>query len=119
MEMVSFSCAWSAVGDRIDVSELRLAVDDSLLNGKVSVLGRNDPHFDLDLHLNDLNLDRYSLVSAPRDGEEADTSSAKSDEMPFAALRELNLNATLALDVMTASNLKASDVRLRLSASEG
>ena len=119
MEMVSFSCAWSAVGDRIDVSELRLAVDDSLLNGKVSVLGRTDPRFDLDLHLNDLNLDRYSLVSTPRDGQEADTSSAKSDEMPFAALRELNLNATLALDVMTASNLKASDVRLRLSASEG
>jgi AsmA protein len=119
LEQVAFSCVWSAVGERIEVTDLRLAVDESALTGTVAVLGRDNPHLSLDLHLNTLNLDRYALQTESAAKPVAASSPAKPGEMPFAALRALNLNATLAMDALTVSNVQASGARLRLTAKEG
>jgi AsmA protein len=119
LERVAFTCAWSFVGERFEVSDLLLAVDDSALKGKGAVLGRTDPHLTLDLHLDSLNLDRYALMSQSGDKQTSEAVSAKSDALPLTALRKLNLNATLAVDAMTVSNVKVSDTRLGLSAKDG
>jgi len=118
-ERMAFTCAWSFVGERFEVSDLLLAVDDSALKGQGAVLGRSDPHLTLDLHLDSLNLDRYALMSQSGDEQTSEAVSAKSDALPLKALRKLNLNATLAVDAMTVSNVKVSDTRLGLTAKDG
>ena len=118
-EQVAFSCAWTAFGERIDVSDLLLAVDDSALKGKVVVLGRSDPHVSLDLHLDTLDLGRYTPLTQSGEKQASEAASTKPDEMPLTALRALNLNATLAIDAMTVSNVQVSGTRLRLTAKEG
>lgn len=119
LEQVAFSCAWSAARGRIEVTDLRLAVDESALTGTIAVLGQNDPHLALDLHLNTLNLDRYALQTQPGAKASAASAPSKPADMPFAALRALNLNATLAMDSLTVSNVQASSARVRLSAKDG
>ncbi|MBU4524956.1 MAG: AsmA family protein [Desulfomicrobium sp.] len=119
LEQVAFSCAWTAVGDRIDVSDLLLAVDDSALKGKVVVLGRTNPHVTLDLHLDTLDLGRYTPMSQSSEKQSTEAASTKTKEMPLTALRALNLNATLAVDAMTVSKVQVSDTSLRLTAKEG
>lgn len=120
MERVAFTCAWSFVGERFEVSDLLLAVDDSALKGQGAVLGRTDPHLTLDLHLDSLNLDRYALMPKSGEAQAASAASAATpDTTPLKALRGLNLNATLAVDAMTVSNMKVSDSRLGLTAKDG
>ncbi|MDP3431289.1 MAG: AsmA family protein, partial [Desulfomicrobium sp.] len=119
LERVAFTCAWSFVGERFEVSDLLLAVDDAALKGQGAVLGRSDPHLALDLHLDSLNLDRYALMSQSGDEQTSEDVSAKSDALPLTALRKLNLNATLAVDAMTVNNVKVSDTRLGLTAKDG
>jgi len=119
LEQVAFSCTWSAFGDRIDVSDLLLAVDDSALKGQIVVLGRTDPHVNLDLHLDTLDLGRYTPLSQSGENQASEAASTRPDKMPLTALRPLNLNATLAMDAMTVSNVQVSGTRLRLTAKEG
>jgi AsmA protein len=119
MERVAFTCAWFIAGERFETSDVLLAVDDSALKGKVAVFGRTDPHLTLDLHLDSLNLDRYALMSQSGEAQASGAVSDKPDAMPLKALRGLNLNATLAVDAMTVSNMKVADTRLGLTAKGG
>jgi AsmA protein len=119
LEQVAFSCAWSAVGDRIDVTDLSLAVDDSALKGKIVFLGRTDPHVTLDLHLDTLDLGRYTPMSQSGEKQTSEAAATRPDAMPLTALRSLNLNATLAMDAMTVSNVRVSGTRIHLTAKDG
>lgn len=119
LEQAAFSCAWTAAGDRIAVTDLRLTVDESALTGSMAIHGRDDPHLALDLHLDTVNLDRYALETQAKAGSAAQSSQAGPGDTSLAALRALNLNATLAMDALTVSTMRVSNTRLRLTARDG
>ena len=118
MERVAFTCSWTASGERLDVSNALLGVDDSSLKGRISVLGRKNPFVSLDLHLDALDLDRYRIL--PEAGEaKASDASGKTLELPVTMMRNLNFNATLAVDSLSVGNLGMADTRLRVTAADG
>jgi AsmA protein len=117
LERMEFSCDWAAEGERIDVSNLRLVVDNSTMLGGISVTGRENPFVSLDLRVDSLNFDRYRIRSADSDGP----SSGKADSisLPLRELRALNGNATLAVGDLTAANVRCTDARVRGHAAGG
>ncbi len=119
LEEAAFSSKWSAEGDRFEVTNLRLVLDKQELKGRVSFQGRMDPHIDLDLHLDSLNLDRYRITSDAVAKEDSDESSKDSIDLPVKMMRKLNLSAALDVDSLTVKNMRASNARIRLTAKDG
>lgn len=119
LQEAEFSCKWAAGADRFEATDLRLALDKQALKGRVSIHGRTDPHLDLDLHLDTLNLDRYRIKSDDGVREASSGSSDESIDLPVTMMRKLNLSASLAVDSLNVNNLRAFDARIRLTAKDG
>lgn len=119
MERMAFTCAWSVSGDRLEVSDVLLSLDDSSIKGGIRILGRTDPFVDLDLHLDALNPDRYRILPEAGDPQAASGVSDNTFPLPVALMRTLNFNATMAADSLALSNLDLSDTRLSITARDG
>lgn len=119
LEEAAFSCKWTAGGGLFEATDLRLVLDRQSLKGRVSVQSRQDPHVDLDLHIDTLNLDRYRIHSEDAAREVSSKSSEEKIGLPVTMMRRLNLSAALAVDSLTVSNLRASNARIRLTAKDG
>jgi AsmA protein len=115
---VEFSCDWAAAGERVDVSNLRLVVDDSTMLGGISAVGREKPFVSLDLRVDSMNLDRYRIRPSNDNGGQP---SGASDpvNLPVRELRAVNGNATLAVGDLTAANVRCSDAAVRVHAAGG
>ena len=115
----AFSCKWAAGGDRFEATDLSLVLDRQALQGRVTVQGRTDPQIDLDMHLDRLNLDRYRIRSDDGAKEASPGASEDRIDLPVSMMRKLNLNATLAVDTLSAFNMRASDAHIHLTANDG
>jgi AsmA protein len=117
LERMEFSCDWTVADERIEVSDLRLVLDNSTMLGGMSVSGRENPFVSLDLSVDTLNFDRYRIRSAESDGP----SSGRGDSvtLPMRELRALNGNASLAVGELTAANIRCTDARVRGHAAGG
>lgn len=107
---LALTCDWAAARNRLDVSGLQLRVDNSTLDGRISVVGRDKPVFDFDLHVDRLDADRYRPVSG-------DPKSFWPDVVR--ALRGLRANGTMAVDSATVAKLRVSDARFYVRAANG
>ncbi len=119
LQHAAFSCDWSGTRERLDVSALRLAVDNSTLTGSVSVTGRENPFVSLNLNIDTLNLDRYRIRSADAGSGASGAGGDDTIGLPLRQLRALNGNATLSVGALTAANVRCTDARVRGRAQGG
>ena len=120
LEKASFACNWSGTSDRLDISALRLALDDSTLQGNVAVLGRDNPLISLDLAIDTLDINRYGVRSQDENGQAAEEKSAEDAiTLPMRELRALNGNATLTVGSLAAGRIRCSDALVRMRAKGG
>lgn len=117
LEQAAFACGWTAGKGRLDVSDLRLTVDNSTMQGSMAVIGFDDPFVSLDLRVDALNADRYTIRSADGDGKDAGRTG--DGGLPVKELRALNGNATLAVGELTAAKVRCSDALVRGRAAGG
>ncbi len=115
---VALHCAWTAKGERLDVTGLNLIVDNSTLDGRISLHGVANPALSFDLHADVLDLDRYitrssSTVNVKTSGGRAEAG------LPTKALRRLDLEGTLSVETMKAAGLMFSNSSLQLRAKDG
>lgn len=118
LEKMSFTCEWVGHGDRLDVSGLRLVLDNSTLEGEVFVQGPGKLAVGFNLKADTLDLDRY--LSRP--GQEEKSASKTSDGLSprtMDALRGLDLNGTLAVDSLSVAKLRFSNTRAAIRAKDG
>lgn len=118
LEKMSFTCGWFGHGDRLDVSGLRLVLDNSTLQGEVFVQGPGKPAVGFNLKADTLDLDRY--LSRP--GQDEKSASKTSDGLSprtTDALRGLDLNGTLAVDTLSVAGLRFSNTRAAIRAKDG
>ncbi|WP_028575954.1 AsmA family protein [Desulfomicrobium escambiense] len=118
LERMEFSCDWAAVDEGVEVSDLRLVLDNSTMQGGISVQGRKNPFVSLDLRVDSLNLDRYRIRSAESAGRPS-SETGEPSTLPMRELRALNGNATLAVGDLTAANVRCTDAILRAHAAGG
>ncbi len=114
--------------DELQVNPIHLELDDSTINGTASVKNIHKPVFDLVLHVNQLDLDKYTMVK--KAGEEKESSPEKSSGslkgqvedkvvIPADQLRGLTFTADMKIDKFKAAKLNITDINLKASGKEG
>lgn len=119
LQRASFSCDWNGTAERIDVSNLRLAVDNSTMQGGISVTDRKKPFVALDLRIDSLDLDRYRLLPGENDGKGGGDPGGEAIVLPVRELRALNGEARLAVGDLKAANVRCTDASVKGRAAGG
>ncbi len=112
----------AATADSARVSDLRLRLDDSSIDGNLSVANFARPAIRFDLHLDKIDVDRYL---PPQTGEPAvpvtpTTAAAAGAQMfPVDTLRALDVDGSLKIDQLKAYQLNSTDIVMKLVAKGG
>ncbi|WP_111494492.1 AsmA family protein [Marinobacter bohaiensis] len=134
LKKASFSTDIGGEGGQVNLSNLKLVLDDTTFNGNFG-LGLANTAIDLKLQGDAINVDRY----LPPEAEEGDAGSAdagesggeqpsgstaaaageESDLLPLDTLRGLDLDIDLGLDQLIASNLTITEIQSKVSARNG
>ncbi|MCW5604060.1 MAG: AsmA family protein [Burkholderiales bacterium] len=94
-------------------------IADSSVKAKFGIAGFTPPGITFDVDIDQLNVDRYMPQQPAAGGKPA--AGQKQPEQPFdlTGLRNLRANGTLRIGSLTASNVKASNVRVDIKANGG
>jgi len=112
----------AATADSARVSDLRLRLDESSIDGNLSVANFAMPAIRFDLHLDQIDVDRYL---PPQTGEPAvpvtpTTAAAAGAQMfPVDTLRALDVDGSLKIDRLKAYQLNSTDIVMKLVAKGG
>ena len=105
--------AYSPAG--MSLSDMRLSLDDSLLQGRVAVTG---PRFDFDLNVDDINIDRY-LPPAAEDVPADEGGSVDEVDLPIQMLRNFSSRGSLSFGAAKFLNLAFTNASFDLRADDG
>jgi len=112
----------AATADSARVSDLRLRLDDSSIDGNLSVANFARPAIRFDLHLDKIDVDRYL---PPQTGEPAvpvtptSAAAAGAQMFPVDTLRALDVDGSLKIDQLKAYQLNSTDIVMKLVAKGG
>ena len=113
----------AASGKQIAINSLNVAVDDTMLKGRINMtdLRRRAVTFDLDI--DKIDLDRYlPPKKAKSDNRSRPTDAGVTGDeplFPVAILKELNVNGMVRIADLKANNMQADDIRLELQSGDG
>ncbi len=118
LERMALSCAWTGSKDRVDISRLVLSVDNATVEGRLTAAGLRDPAFNFDLHADSMDLDRYRpRKGVDTKGSHGSKSGGKAD--PWSTMRELDVNGTLRVGVLTMAHCRVEDAQVTVRAKDG
>ncbi len=110
---------------KLEVTNLALGFDESLLSGTLAVKNFDKPAYRFDLALDQIDLDRY-MPAAPTPAPAAAagaktgaTAPAPPVEIPLSLLRSLDVQGKLRIQKLKAMNLHSSDVAIQVAANNG
>ena len=120
----------------IQVSKMNLNFDETTVNGKASVTNFLQPAYDLTLHINQLDLDRYTAGKKTEQIAETSTSPPASTStsqappsqpqknadqiiIPVEQLRKLIFNAEVNIDKLKAAKLNMTNMQFKANGRDG
>ncbi len=118
MEDFSGQLQLAMTAQQIQLSELRAKLDDTSLDGDLTVTLGERPNYRFDLNVDQINLDRYlpkrsenAVRSNPQGNAESGVSA-----IPVETFRALDATGQLALGAVTINNLNASNITVQMQA---
>ncbi|MDZ7666946.1 MAG: AsmA family protein [Desulfotignum sp.] len=127
-EKVGFETRFDGSATDIRLVGLSGVLDDTQMNGSLSVTDFANPDITVELAVDQINVDRYLPPGSPDAQGKKQTSKPVTPEtvaagagtqIPVALLRKLKLNAALAVDDLVVSGASLSQVRAKLTAKDG
>jgi len=102
---------FNATKESVDLSNLKLNLDESLLTGSSK----------FDLKLNSINLDKYLPEATAEEETESDDSGLTADSLsvPMSAFKDINVNGSFVADQMISSGLELNDIDVKVVSSNG
>lgn len=138
---VGFSCSLGGNKEKITVSDMAIALDGAQASGRFELLDPEHPSYDLKMHFDRLNLDRYAVQAptpspqknspatqtpvtrrrsaAPHDASYDVQAAPPQALFPVEILRKLNFQLDVASDVLLMKGAKFDNVELKATASNG
>ena len=110
----------AATTDSLQLTGLRIRLDDSTIDGNLSVSGFARPAIRFDTRLDTMDVDRYlppQQEAAPATPTAA--AAAGAGMIPVETLRGLNLAGKLAVGELKAAQLRSRDIKMELNAKNG
>lgn len=89
-------------------------LDDSNIKGKLGLSKFSSPAYSFDIYIDQLDADRYIKSDSKKD-----TKSADSSALDFSFLKGLNLNGLLRIGKFKIANVRSTNVKLDMKASNG
>ena len=102
-------------GINMQLQDIRVVLDDTDISGEFSLADFDNPAYDFNLDVSQINLDRYL---APEEGV-SDQQQVGNTELPIDSLQQLNLNGQLSIGEFVYSNLTLSNIAMTINASNG
>ncbi len=118
LRKVALNSAFQGTRSDLDVNSLGLVLDDTRMDGRLSVHDFGSPAYRFNLDVDSIDLDRYLPVkeAKTRKGEPQD---ATTTPLPVETLRNLNAEGELRIGQMILSKARLADLRLKLTAGNG
>jgi len=121
-EKVSLASTFDGSANRMNISKLALVLDETNLNGTISVTDFDNPAIQFGINIDQINADRY-LPPPPADGQARpvtpETAAGAAAQLPIETLRGLNAKGDLKIGQLVISKAKMSDIALSLNAKDG
>lgn len=117
LETVSLGASFSGRENYLGLTDLRVGLDETRVNGSVTVQNFSPPALDFNLAVTELDADRY--LAPPVETTAANPAAPATTEIPVEMLRDLNLKGQLTVATLTLSGLNLSDIKLGLNATGG
>ncbi len=121
-EKVSLASTFDGSAKHINISKMALVLDDTNLNGSVSITDFEKPAVQFGINIDQINADRY-LPPPPKDGQNQpltpETAAGAAAQLPVETLRSLNAKGDLKIGQLIISKAKMADVVLTMDAKDG
>ncbi len=99
---------------RLNLSEIQGTLDDTHLNGNITIANLSDPAIDFNLRIDGMDVDRY-LPPKTTPSSSAPPKAKKGEQpLPLAALAGRKLNGRLQIGELKLKNLRLRDINLKI-----
>lgn len=120
---VGSSFDWAMSGNKLQISNLVLNIDNSTLQGELDLAMADRPSVVFDLHMDALDADRYRpLATRDEPTAEVGVGDPADNDRPrhwTTTLRGLDVDGTLAVDALRVASARLTNVRLGLEGRSG
>jgi AsmA protein len=123
LDSASFESGFEANSERANLQPIRIKLDDSNMNGSLSVANYGQPAIGFNLGIDEIDFDRYL---SPPDKKEGGTTGAgagdgkqEEGEISVDAIKDLNLSGSLRIAKLKIKNLRMDNAVLSLRAKDG
>lgn len=120
-EKVSLTSSFAGSAENLDIKQLALVLDETNLNGTVSVANFAQPSVQFGITIDQINADRY--LPPPTEGQNRpvtpETAAGAATQLPVETLRSLNAKGDMKIGQLVISKAKMSDIALTLDAANG
>ncbi len=119
---VGLNTTFSASQTDMDISKLALQLDQSKLNGKLSVKDFAKPAIRFGIDIDQINLDRYLPPVEKNSSAKPvtpETAAGAAAQLPIETLQSLNIKGDLSIGQFTMSKAKMSNVKLSIDGKDG
>lgn len=114
-------------GNHLGLKDIKIELDGTKINGKASVDNLQHPAYQLTMHIDQMDLDRYAvkkdgkLQEKGEDTSEEETKKSEGNQpiIPVHLLRDLVFSADIKVDALKAAKLTTSDVVLQAEGKDG
>ena len=118
LRKVSLNSDFQGTHNELKLENLGMVLDETHLQGNLSVHGFSNPAIRFGLDIDAINLDRYLAVETVQDGQ-GSRQTNETTPLPIETLRGLNASGELHIGQLVVSKARVSDLRLKLDASNG
>ena len=120
LKEASFESGFVATAERADLRPIRIKLDDSNMNGSLSIANYSQPAIGFDLKVDEIDMDRYlAPVEKGKGGGAAAGGAVSKDDGGANAIKDLNLNGSLSVNKLKIKNLRMDNAVLSLRAKDG
>jgi AsmA protein len=122
LRSLALNSAFSGTADRLALDSLRLDLDGGRMQGRAALAWGGRPRLEADLTVDRLNVDRYLPPASATDAKAAPSpkpAASKPQPLPFALLRQYDLDARLAVGELTVSRVVLKDAQVRALLKDG
>ncbi|WP_319583538.1 AsmA family protein [uncultured Pseudodesulfovibrio sp.] len=126
LERLSAEIQFIGTSDSLQLNSLTAKIDDTTMSVQGAVINFHAPKISLAMQVDGIDLDRYlppPAESEPASGvvqRAADSKPARPEQEPdLSALRDLTLDARMAVGGLKVRNVKASDIRIAVNVHDG
>ena len=119
MTVVDVAASVSGSDDTISVESFKLRLDDTRMEGKLSVSSGPAPAYAFDIRVDAMDVDRYLPPKKKGSKPVAATPGAAAAVLPVDTLRTMNLEGKLAVGKLKISNLRLQDIQLQAKGKDG